>query len=291
MSEVNSFGPWAGFGIETVREAILKIRSLAGQATEVVERRAEGYREFDPEVIRVDKVAEELVVERLRASGMRATLLSEEAGRLEIAPAKASSAFPEPAYVICDPFDGSYLYRRQIPTFWFTSLSIYSQQGEPLASVVGDVINGEIDFANEEAAFSCRLVGENLAGFRRLAPSTETELGKAYLEAYLMKPHRLCPDVPRLSSLFEKVLFILPNGGPAGWADVAKGRVDLYLAVAEACTEVFTGLPIAQKAGAVVSTWKGEPVAFDADINKTYSILCSANPTLHEQALAVLKNL
>jgi fructose-1,6-bisphosphatase/inositol monophosphatase family enzyme len=67
---------------------------------------------------------------------------------------------------------------------------------------------------------------------------------------------------------------------------VAKGKIDVYLAVQEAGVEVFTGLPIALRAGAVVSTFDGKQPVFDADINKTFAIVCSANEALHEQVLA-----
>jgi len=73
---------------------------------------------------------------------------------------------------------------------------------------------------------------------------------------------------------------------PAGYADVAKGNVDIYLALEEAHIENFSSLPIAWRAGAVVTDFDGHPVTFEDDIHKRYFLLCTATEALHEQVLA-----
>lgn len=263
-----------------------EIRALAGRGTEVVEGRPAGYREWDPEVIRVDKVAEKRVLEEIRASGLRAIILSEEAGRFE-QPGEGQA----PVYFIVDPFDGSLLYRRQIPAFWYTCLGIYSPQGEPLAAAVADVNSQRVDFCNEEAAFTAHLEDGEAHHVTELQPSQVEELSEAFVEIYLMRPAFMYPTAIRLEPLLGRVKFILPNGGPCGFADVAVGRVDVYIAVKEAAVEVFTGMAIAQKAGCVVSTWEGKEVDFSDDIDREYSIVCSSNQRLHEQVLRALESL
>ncbi len=277
---------WVGVALRTIRDSMAAINSLAGRGTEVVETRAEGYREFDPEVIRADKVAEELILERLRAAGAKATVLSEEVGRLELPGGPGELSGEEKAYVIVDPFDGSMLYRRQIPAFWYSCLGVYGADLRPCTAAIGDVIHRSVDFCDADGAYTGQFRGGELADVQRAAVSHTTELKDAFVETYLMKPGFMYPTAAKFEPLLSKCKFILPNGGPAGFADVAKGRIDIYLAVQEAGVEVFTGLPLALKAGAVVTTFDGQKPVFEADINKTFAIVCSANEKLHEQVLA-----
>jgi fructose-1,6-bisphosphatase/inositol monophosphatase family enzyme len=104
--------------------AVTRLRPRAGQR--VVAGRAEGYRPFDPDVIAVDTAAERAVVRALRQHGVHGTLLSEEAGEQPLAPRRGGG---EPVYAVCDPFDGSLLYRRGIRALWFSALGLYGQDG------------------------------------------------------------------------------------------------------------------------------------------------------------------
>ena len=85
-------------------------------------------------------------------------------------------------------------------------------------------------------------------------PNDTTELGEAFVESYLMKPHYLYPTSVEYESLFQKVKFILPNGGPGAFADVARGKIDAYVAFRQPFVDVFPGLAIAERAGAVVTS-------------------------------------
>jgi fructose-1,6-bisphosphatase/inositol monophosphatase family enzyme len=307
-SDEGSLGTWANLALRVVSASLKEIRSLAGRGTEVVEGRPAGYREWDPEVIRVDKAAERIILEEIKTSGLRAIILTEESGRVEqpasscaqgasLAGARhgqaasGGQAGQSPVYFIVDPFDGSLLYRRQIPAFWYTCLGIYSSEGEPLTAAVADVSSQQVDFCNEQAAFTGRLENGELRQATKLRPSQVEELSEAFVETYLMKPAFMYPTAIRLEPLLSRVKFILPNGGPCGFADVATGRVDVYIAVREAAVEVFTGMPIAQRAGCVVTTWDGKEVQFNDDINREYSIVCSSNQGLHEQILEALRGL
>ena len=292
MAAFAEFGKWTAFGLSLAQTSLEAIESLGGKGTEVIEGRPPGYRDFDPEVIGVDKQAEDAIIGGLRQSGVKAVVLSEEAGRLELPgdPARAGE-LAEPVYCIIDPFDGSMLYRRQIPAFWYTCLAIYDRQRQPLCAVVVDVLQRTVDFANREGAYTATLSDDSLYAVKEARPSQVTALKDAFLESYMMKPRYMYPTAVTFRPLLEKCKFVLANGGPCGFADVAKGKVDVYLAVKEAAVEVFTGLPLAQRAGAVVTTFDGGPVAFEDDINKRFAVVCSANEHLHEQVLAEIARL
>jgi fructose-1,6-bisphosphatase/inositol monophosphatase family enzyme len=191
-------------------------------------------------------------------------------------------------YVIQDPFDGSLLYRRDIRAHWFTALGIYGLDETPRAAGVMDHIMGEIVLADAAGAVRLARSGARAVPVR---PAATRTLDGAFLETYLMKPVFLYPTATALRPLFERARFILPNGGPNGFADVACGRIDVYFAWNEALTEVFSAIFIAERAGCVVTHWDGSPVRFCPDIHAVYSLVCSANPRLHEQVLQALRGI
>ncbi len=269
------------FITQAVAKAVQQAQELGELAIDVVEVRTKGYREWDPEVIRIDKELESLYVRSLQETGLNIVILSEELQRLEV------SGEGEQVYAVCDPFDGSALYRRRIRAFWFTALALYNTAGSPLSAAVGDIIAGRVEFSSPDGSFTAPV--ENLEQKLPLRPNRTTELKDAYLATYLMKPHFLYPTVERFKPLFSAVKFILPNGGPCGFADVASGRCDIYLAVQQPMIEVFAGLPIALSAGCVVTDFEGNPIAFDPDINRRYDLFCSCTEELHQQVLAMLK--
>ncbi len=276
-----NFNSVAIFCVRAVASAVRRACELGEIATEVVATREAGYREWDPEVIRIDRDLENLYVQALQETGWRITLLSEELQKVEL------PGTGEPIYAVCDPFDGSALYRRKIRAFWFTALAFYDSQGKPLASAVGDIVARRIEFAMQEGAFVASL--GNTEHRKPLCPNKTKSLKDAYLATYLMKPHFIYPTVERYKPLLSAVKFVLPNGGPCGFADVASGRCDVYFAVQQPMIEVFAGLPIALAAGCVVTDFDGNPVKFDPDINRRYDLVCSCTEELHEQVLKMLR--
>lgn len=274
-------------GLLAANAAVRRLALRAGQR--VVAGREAGYRSWDPEVIGVDTAAERAIINALRRGGVRATLLSEEAGEARLGePRGGADARREVVYVIADPFDGSLLYRRDIRAHWFTALGIYGPDETPRAAGTIDHITGEIVLADADGAVRIARPGARGLPVR---PAATTSLDGAFLEAYLKKPAFLYPTATALRPLFERARFILPNGGPNGFADVACGRIDVYFAWNEALTEVFSAIYIAERAGCVVTHWDGSPVRFRPDIHAVYSLVCSANPRLHEQVLQALRGI
>ncbi len=273
-------------GLLAANAAVRRLAPRAGQR--VVAGREAGYRPWDPEVIGVDTAAERAIINALRRGGVRATLLSEEAGEARLGERRGAPPRHEVVYVVADPFDGSLLYRRGIRAHWFTALGIYGLDETPRAAGTIDHITGEIVLADADGAVRIARPGARAVPVR---PAATASLDGAVLEAYLGKPAFLYPTASALRPLFERAKFILPNGGPNGFADVACGRIDVYFAWNEALTEVFSALPIAERAGCVVTGWDGSPVRFRPDIHAVYSLVCSANPRLHEQVLHALKGI
>lgn len=270
-------------GLRAAAAAVRRTDPRRGQR--VVAGRAEGYRPFDPEVIGVDTAAEGAAVTALRRAGIHGTLLSEEAGERRL-PRPRRGACPEPVHVVMDPFDGSMLYRRGIRALWYTAIGLWGLDGTPRAAGLVDHVTGE-------------LVLSAGAGVRRWSrpgarpdlprPAVTESIEDAFLEAYMMKPAFLYGTTEALRPLLSRARFVLPNGGPGGFVDVACGRVDVYLAWREALTEVFSSVAVALAAGCVVTGWDGAPLVFRPDIHALHTVVCSANPRLHAKVLRALE--
>ncbi len=282
--------PWRAVVLASLGAAhrtVKRLRPAAGQR--VIAGRAAGYRSWDPEVIGIDTAAERAVVAALGQNGIRGTLLSEEAGTRRLAARSASRlSAPEPVYVVMDPFDGSLLYRRGIHAHWFTALGIFGMDETARAAGIVDHTSGEMTVADSAGAVRIPRPGARPVP---LHPASTGTLDGAYLEAYMMKPSFLYPTATALRPLFGRAKFVLPNGGPGGFADVAAGRIDVYLAWNESLTEVHSAAFIAERAGCVITHWDGSPVRFSPDIHAVYSLVCSANAALHQEVLKSLANI
>ncbi len=281
---------WRGVVVAALRAAHATVRRMGSAAGQrVVAGREAGYRAWDPEVIGVDIATERAVIAVLRRHGVNGTLLSEEAGEKSLtARSRFARSASEPVFIIMDPFDGSLLYRRGIRAHWFTALGVYGRDGIPRASGVIDHTTAEVTVADSMGAVRIARPG---ARPNPLRPAETRTLNGAFLEAYMMKPPFLYATMTALRPLIERAKFILPNGGPGGFADVAAGRIDVYLAWNEALTEVYSAAYIAERAGCVITNWDGSPLAFTPEIHAVYNLVCTANATLHRKVLAVLKNI
>ena len=278
------FSDLCAFGLETIEASIDLIHKMGPSGVEIVAEREGEYRYWDPETLKVDRDCENLFIERIKKKELNCLFLSEECGQQEFKTGKG-----ERVVVVSDPFDGSLLYKRQIPAFWFTTLAFLKESGAGLAAVVGDCAARQVDFCDGGKAYTGRLNRGQLEGFRPVRPNQTKELKNAFVESYLMKPHYLYPAVKDFEPFFSKVKFLLPNGGPGGFSDVASGRTDIYFAHKQPFTDIFAGLPIAQAAGCTISDFDGNPVQFKADVKSRWNIICACTQELHAQVLSAIK--
>jgi len=277
---------WASAVETALRAAAAAVRRTdPRRGQRVVAGRAEGYRPFDPEVIGVDTAAEKAAVAALRRAGVHGTLLSEEAGEQSL-PRPGTGAASEPVYVVMDPFDGSMLYRRGIRALWYTGLGLWGLDGASRAAGLVDHVTGELVLSD---GMEVRRWARPRSRPDRPHPAATRDIESAFLEAYMMKPAFLYPTAEALRPLLRRARFVLPNGGPGGFVDVACGRIDVYLAWREALTEVFSSVAGALAAGCVVTGWDGGPLVFRPDIHALHTVVCSANPHLHAEVLRALE--
>ncbi|MFH1071012.1 MAG: hypothetical protein V1794_15440 [Candidatus Glassbacteria bacterium] len=299
MPSRDSSTAWTRFALGLAGEAANKVDRLSRKSgAEVVEMRdgtPGSHRHWDTETLRVDKEIENFYSAELADKGIDAIMLSEEVGRLKIEPKTAPEiALDRPVYFVSDPFDGSLLYKRNIPAFWYTALAIYTRPGrlevsEPLTAVVVDLSTRLVQYCDPLDSYEGILDAFGKVDNRRLIkPNATKELKDAFLETYMMKPQFLYPTSEIFKFLFTRVKFILPNGGPCGFCDVANGRIDIYLAHKQPHNDVYPGLAVAEKAGCVVTTFEGHPVKFDDNVERRYNVLCTCTPELHHKVLKLM---
>jgi len=293
--ETAKYGDLTAFNLDLVAEGLDIIKTLHEQnaGAETVEKRVGEYKSWDPEIFRVDKDVEDMFRKRLAELSVPVTLLSEEAGRVDIQTEKTG----KPLIAVADPFDGSYLFKRAIPDFWYSSLAFFDEGLNPLSCAVGDGLHRDIAFANPEAAFFGTLSGNRISkvfrlnrAFRKSAGRDDiTEIKQASIASYAMKPKKfMFPLVDEYRRVFEPFKFFLPNGGPFGFADVATGKIDVYFALRQPFVDVFSGLMVAEKADVVISDFSGRPVKRTDNHKSVHDVLCSTNQVLHDKVLKLI---
>jgi len=295
LKNFESEGELTAFNLACVAEALDTVSELAEKniGAEIVEKRLGQYKNWDPDILKVDKDTENGYRKRLEQWGRPFTFLSEEAGTVEI----NHQATGEKYFVVCDPFDGSYLFKHGIPAFWYSSLAFFDSDMKPICCAVGDCFPRIIAFANQHGAFIAELHGEQLIHKVKLDRSYRQSMGRpnvtkmagASIESYAMKPAKfLFPLVDEYRDLLKPFKFINPNGGPYGFVDVAEGKIDCYFARQQPFVDVFSGIYIAQQAGAVVTDFDGNPVKFVADEQTVWDVVATTNHTLHDQVLSAI---
>ena len=292
------YGEWGAFALATVMGSIEEINGLKESARRVVATREGGYRNWDPDVLGVDEAAEGYIFDCIqRFNGSRgddftATIISEEAGE------RTFGTGATKIYIISDPFDGSLLYKNDLGAFYYTTVAVYDAEGNHLATGIGDCVQNRVDFANAETALSARFKDAELVNVKAPAPSNNADLSKATIESYMMKPKFMFQEaddqysfVETFKPLLSEVKFIVPNGGPCGFSDVAFGRTDVYFAHKQPLIEIFSGQGVARTAGAVMTDFDGNAVPFSDDINERLFVVASGNADIHAQVLKILADI
>lgn len=289
-------GETSSFNIAAVAEALDIITELKEKniGTETVEARIGEYKSWDPDIFRVDKDTENKYIERLKGLNINVVLLSEEIGRLDINFDKKTDV----VYAVSDPFDGSFLFKRGISDFWYSSLAFFDKEFKPISCAVGDAISKVIAYANDKGSFITKLENENIIfrfkldeKYRKtMGRKNITEIKNASIESYAMKPKKfLFPLVDEYRELLTDFKFFLPNGGPYGFVDIAEGKIDVYFALRQPFVDVFSGIYIAMQAGAVVTDFNGNEVKFTDNVKSVHDVVASTNKILHEKVLELIK--
>lgn len=293
---VGSASELTAFNVAAVAEAMDTVWSLKGTRAglKTIQTREGDWKSWDPDVYGVDEAAEGGYIRRVKELGRPIIMLSEESDRVDI----NLEAGAEPMYCVSDPFDGSWLFKRQLPLWWYTSLAFFKQDFTPICAATGDVNQKLIAFADESGAWLASIEDERITHKQQLneqyrkelAGDAPADLGDACIESYGLKPKKfLKPLLEKYGDLIYACKMYYPNGGPYAYVDVATGQVDAYFAVTQPFVDVFSGLEIARRSGAVISDFEGRPFHLNTDdCRTTYDVLASRNQQIHDQVLEKL---
>ncbi len=247
---------------EEVTEAI---RDLVGtdEGWEVVRMGADG-----TPTRRLDRRAEECIVEALLAKQQYQTLVSEEIGRLDLGGSTGT--------IFLDPVDGTFNAAHGIP---FYALSIALAEG-------GIMQMGYVrDLAHGDTFTAQRLQGAFLNG-RPIRVSPTISLHTSAMSIYGKKF-----DIGQMMHLGQKIRrWRLLGASALELCYVASGRLDAFIDLRRTLrvTDAAAGMLICQEAGGMVSDFEGNDLLFpdEVTIGKT---LIASNGHLHRKIIEYLR--
>ncbi|HUU27254.1 MAG TPA: inositol monophosphatase family protein [archaeon] len=301
MSNEGSMSIWIKLALQLAGEAVKRVGEVARAIETQMAQTSSGSLEisgnWESKILDLEREIEKFYKVQLAEMGIDAVMLSKESGSPKVEPRCApEDDLDRPIYFVSDPINSTFLYRREMPVYWYTALAIYTrfpkeELAEPLAAVVADCLTGKLYFCDSKCSYEGRFTAEGrLEESDLIIPNQTDKLSEAILETYQIKTEHIHPIIEKYKSIFREVKFILPNGGPGGFCDVAAGTVDVFFDFKPPRTDIFPGIAIARKAGCKVSTFEGYPVKFEEKVEKRYNnVVCSANEALHEKVLKLLK--
>jgi myo-inositol-1(or 4)-monophosphatase len=220
------------------------------------------------ETKRLDKVAEDAVVELLREHRLCRTLISEECGRIEIGGDRGT--------VFLDPIDGTYNALNGIPFF---ALSIaYAEDGEVIRGFVRDLANGETFTAE-------RGNGAYLDGTRIATSSTHL------LEESAMSIYGRKFDPANVMALGRTIRrWRLLGASALELCYVGAGRLDGFIDLRGTLrvTDAAAGILVCTEGGGTVTDRDGNDFRFPDEV-RIGRCLVATNGPLHRKVVEYLR--
>ena len=195
--------------------------------------------------IGIDRVGEEILENLLKKNDLKATVFTEPDGR----DIKTGGEEPE-IYGSIDPFDGSVLFLRGFEHNWYSVISFFDMERNPIACGIADILNEKIYVADDSGNYLMDIKKRTTAP---IFPSERKTLAEpVVLASYVMSSQysskflNIFKDL--LGTLHPKAL-LYPQGGSFIYAYLAAGLVDAYIMFNEPRSEIDPGFYIAKKAG------------------------------------------
>ncbi len=197
--------------------------------------------------IEIDRVGENVLERLIKKNNVKATVFSEPEGR-DI----KNGEKPE-IYGSIDPFDGSVLYLRGFEHNWYTVLSFYDRERNPICCGIADVLNEKFYISNKDGNYILDIKTNQK---KKILPSTRKKLSEPIvLASYVMSSQYSSKFLDIFGDLLKNMhpkALLYPQGGSFIYAYLASGLVDAYVMFDEPRSEIDPGFPIAKKAGCSV---------------------------------------
>ncbi|MFP5077185.1 histidinol-phosphatase [Rhizobium sp. YIM 134829] len=230
--------------------------------TSVVNKEAGG---FDP-VTEGDRAAEAAIRALIEAEFPEHGILGEEYGTV--------GADREFVWVI-DPIDGTRAFISGLPV-WGTLIGLY-RNGRSIMGIMDQPFTGERFFADGAAAFYSGPGGP-------LTLATRDCGGLAQATLFTTSPHLYTGALKsRFEAVQDKVKLARYGCDCYAFALLAAGHIDLVIECGLKPYDIGALIPLIEQAGGVVSDWTGGRAEMGGEV------LAAATPTLHAEALAILK--
>lgn len=199
--------------------------------------------------IGIDRVGEGILENLLKKHDLKAEVFTEPDGR-DI----KTGDNPE-FYGSIDPFDGSVLYLRGFEHNWYSVLSFFDRDRNPICCGVSDILNDKLYISDESGNYLMDIkTGER----KEITHSKRKKLTEPLvLASYLMSSQYSIKFLDIFGDLIKNMhskALVYPQGGSFIYAFLAAGLVDAYVMFNEPRSEIDPGFMIAQKAGCPVVT-------------------------------------
>ena len=220
----------------------------------------------------IDRFAEEMILSRLQDLHEPLTVVSEEAGMLNL--------FGGGKTVLVDPIDGS---RNAVAGLPFYGTSIAVAEG----TTVGDIsLAYVINLVNGEAFWAEKGQGAFSAGGRMHCQTGDTLSFVAYEAPIPMDD--LPPIVPLLSAARKARCM---GATALDLSYLASGAVGVFVTASSSRSFDFAGgYLLVKESGGIVTDMQGNSIDhIELGLKKSTSLLAAGNAALHEKALALLR--
>jgi len=266
---------------ETTKE--VNKRAVVGQGREILGPVINRPEDIE---IGIDRVGEEVLEKLLKKYELNATVFSEPDGR-------DIKVGGEPEFFgSIDPFDGSVLYLRGFEHNWYTVLSFFDKEKNPICCGVSDILNEKFYISDDSENYVLDLKTGKKS---KIIPSQKRKLTESIvLASYLMSSQystkflEIFGDL--IGNMHSKAL-VYPQGGSFIYAFLASGLVDAYVMFNEPRSEIDPGFMIAKKAGCSVVTidvdgsYKDYEFVPGRQHDKVDLLIASSTPELRDELI------
>lgn len=245
-----------GNGMDYKKAENLLIEYLTKTTKEVREMAAAGKgREILGEVINrpedieigIDRVGEDVLEKIIKENKIKATIFSEPDGR------DIENGDDPEIYGSIDPFDGSVLYLRGFEHNWYTVLSFFNKNRNPICCGIADILNEKIYLTGLDGNY---LLDMKTGQKKNIFPSKRKTLKEPIvLASYLMSSQYSSKFLDIFGDLIKNLhakALLYPQGGSFIYAYLATGLIDAYVMFDEPRSEIDPGFAIALAAGCQV---------------------------------------
>lgn len=190
----------------------------------------------------IDRTCEDIFYNLLRKSELPVQVYSEHGTQEHSCP---------DYFCAIDPFDGSALFCLGHWFEWYSALSFYDRDCNPLVGGIADILRRRIYIADCERR-ACWFLDLDSNRRSRIFPAKKKTIDdQIKMASYLMNPGYLLSWVDKMRKLLKSFpgRLIFPNGGAGIYHMIADGRVHAYVMCNEPRSEIDPGLAFAKAAG------------------------------------------